>query len=57
MPARLAQQEGENLQTSQVSKTCEVSDFGVFLGGGTHFSSSARKHTAVWVWTSATTRA
>ncbi len=30
MPAELAQQDNENLQTSQVSKTCEVSDFGIF---------------------------
>jgi hypothetical protein len=30
MPARLAQQDNENFQTSQVSETCEVSGPGIF---------------------------
>jgi hypothetical protein len=30
MPVRLGQQDNENLQTSQVSKTCEVSGSGTF---------------------------
>jgi hypothetical protein len=30
MPARLAQQDDENLQTSQVLETCEVSGPGIF---------------------------
>jgi hypothetical protein len=30
MPTRLTQQNNENLQTSQVSKTCEVSGNGIF---------------------------
>ncbi len=30
MPARLSQQDDENLQTSQVLETCEVSGTGIF---------------------------
>jgi hypothetical protein len=32
MPAGLAQQDNENLQTSQVLETCEVSATGIFYG-------------------------
>ncbi len=37
MPVRLAQQEVENFQTSQVLETCEVSGTEIFLAGA-HFT-------------------